>query len=31
MLFKADAYLAKLPVFFVRDIQFGLQWDFCVP
>ena len=31
MLIEAEAYLEKFSVFFVRDILFGLQWDFYVP
>ena len=31
MLIEAEAYLEKFSVFSVRDILFGLQWDFGVP
>ena len=31
MLIEAEVYLEKFSVFFVHDIQFGLQWDFGVP
>lgn len=31
MLIEAEVYLEKFSVFFVRDILFGLQWDFGVP
>ena len=30
MLIEEEAFLEKFSVFFVRDILFGLQWDFGV-